>query len=110
MTHRDHRLRINRSPFFLTRVMIQTMVRAIREIVTAGAGGRVQLDVPGLKSGERAEVIVLLGELDAGSAQVTGTNPTDALTRLQTAVNLDRGAADAWANDALNERRASSRL
>ena len=84
------------------------MVRAIREIVTAGAGGRVQVDVPDLKPGDRAEVIVLLGEL--ASAPIAPNDPIEALDRLQRAANLGDLAAQAWAASAKEERRESSRL
>jgi hypothetical protein len=85
------------------------MVRAIREIVTAGTGGRVQLDVPELKAGDRAEVIVLLGELGDAS-RASPADPIDALGRLQRAAGLGHAAAAAWATAATDERHASSRL
>jgi hypothetical protein len=85
------------------------MVRAIREIVTAGIGGRVQLDVPDLKPGDRAEVIVLLGE-QASHPEASPADPLTALDRLQTALGLNREAADAWARAATDERHASSRI
>jgi hypothetical protein len=77
--------------------------------VTAGIGGRVQLDVPDLKPGDRAEVIVLLGE-QASRPEASPADPLAALDRLQTALGLDRDAADAWARATIDERRASSRL
>lgn len=35
------------------------MIHAIKQLVTVQAGGRIELDAPGLKPGSRAEVIIL---------------------------------------------------
>lgn len=76
------------------------MVAAIRQTVTVGAGGRVQIQSPQLKEGARAEVIVLLEDVASPAARLA------ALDQLQNSLNLDERLAREWSNQVRDERRS----
>jgi hypothetical protein len=82
------------------------MVRAIREIVTVGPDGKIELRAPELRQGARAEVIVLV-ESDQG--QQTPVSPLEAFEALQRSLDLTPEAAEEWIRQAADERKASSR-
>ena len=74
------------------------MVAAIRQTVTVGPGGRVEVQSPRLKEGSRAEVIVLLEEPTGPAGQLA------AFDRLQKRLNLDARRAREWSEQARAER------
>ncbi|MGB7159289.1 MAG: hypothetical protein WBD40_14570 [Tepidisphaeraceae bacterium] len=76
------------------------MVAAIRQTVTIGAGGRVEVQSPQLKEGSRAEVIVLLEDPSSPASKLA------ALDRLQKSLNLDETRAREWIRQAREERQA----
>lgn len=80
-------------------------MRAIREIVTVGPGGKIELRAPELRQGSRAEVIVLV-DPDAASPQPGALEAFDALQR---SLALTPEAAEEWVRQAAEERKASSR-
>lgn len=80
------------------------MVAAIRQTVTVGAGGRVEVQSPQLKEGARAEVIVLLEE--PPSAEATVAAKLAALDQLQRSLNLDEARAREWVNQVRQERQS----
>jgi hypothetical protein len=81
------------------------MVRAIREIVTVGPDGKIDLRAPELRQGSRAEVIVLI-EADQ---ERTPLSPSEAFEALQQGLGLTAEAAEEWVRQAAEERKASSR-
>jgi hypothetical protein len=81
------------------------MVRAIREIVTVGPDGKIELHAPELRQGSRAEVIVLT-EPDQ---EQTPVSPLEAFEALQRSLGLTPEAAEEWIRQAADERKASSR-
>jgi hypothetical protein len=74
------------------------MVAAIRQTVTVGPGGRVEVQAPELTEGARAEVIVLLEHPSVPAAQLA------AFERLQAGLKLDEAGARQWAAHARAER------
>lgn len=81
------------------------MVRAIREIVTVGPDGKIELQAPELRQGSRAEVIVLV-EPDQ---ERTPVSPLEAFETLQRSLGLTTEQAEEWIRQAAEEREASSR-
>ena len=81
------------------------MVRAIREIVTVGPDGKIELKASDLPQGARAEVIVLV-ESDQVQRPVS---PLEAFEALQRSLGLTAEAAEEWVRQAAEERKASSR-
>lgn len=77
------------------------MVAAIRQTVTIGQDGRIEVRSPELKEGERAEVIVLLEEQPISIARKLA-----ALDKLQKSLNLDEAKAAEWIRTAREEREA----
>ena len=78
------------------------MVAAIRQTVTVGSGGKVEIQSPELREGATAEVIVLLDEAPA-------TTPAERVAlwrRLQKSMKLSAEQAAAWAEEVRQERRA----
>ena len=75
------------------------MVAALRQTVTIGQGGRIEVRSPELKEGEQAEVIVLLEERPTSVARKLA-----ALDKLQKSLNLDNAKADEWIRAAREER------
>ena len=82
-----------------------SMVRAIREIVTVGPGGKIELKASDLPQGARAEVIVLV-EPDQERSPIS---PLEAFEALQRSLGLTAEAAEEWVRQAAEERKASSR-
>jgi hypothetical protein len=76
------------------------MVAAIRQTVTVGAGGRVEVQSPELKEGTRAEVIVLVEQAAAPAS------PLAAFERLQQGLGLDAAGAAEWSNRVREERQS----
>jgi len=74
------------------------MVAAIRQTVTVGPGGRVEVQAPELTEGSRAEVIVLVENVTSPAAQLA------AFERLQAGLNLDAARARQWSEQARTER------
>ena len=77
------------------------MVAALRQTVTVGPGGRVEVQSPQLKEGARAEVILLLEEAAASTAP---TGQLAALDRLQKRLNVDEARAQQWSSQVRAER------
>jgi len=76
------------------------MVAPIKQIVTVGEDGRIELRASGFPAGTRAEVTV--------TPVATGTEPTlEAFRTLQTALKLDQATAEAWAKEVRAERDAT---
>jgi len=82
-----------------------SMVRAIREIVTVGPGGKIELKASDFPQGARAEVIVLV-EPDQERSPIS---PLEAFEALQRSLGLTAEAAEEWVRQAAEERKASSR-
>ena len=80
-------------------------MRAIREIVTVGPGGKIELKASDLPQGARAEVIVLV-EPDQERSPIS---PLEAFEALQRSLGLTAEAAEEWVRQAAEERKASSR-
>lgn len=80
------------------------MVAAIRQTVTVGEGGVIEVRSPELRPGARAEVIVLVEQ--AGGAR----RPLDlaALDALQESLKLNSESAAAWMAQVAAERKAYS--
>ena len=78
------------------------MVAAIKQVVTVGAGGRIEISAPELRAGSRAEVIILVPQEPCA----TPDGALAALDQLQQSVKLDRRSADAWIREVSDERRA----
>jgi hypothetical protein len=78
------------------------MVAAIRQTVTVGPDGRIEIRSSQLQPGTKAEVIIL-----PESSQVS--QPLILLTELQNSLKLDDAAAQAWARQARDERNSSVR-
>ena len=76
------------------------MVAAIRQTVTVGAGGRVEVQSPELEEGARAEVIVLVEQA------IAPTSPLAAFERLQKCLSLDAARAAQWSNQVRDERQS----
>jgi hypothetical protein len=74
------------------------MVAAIRQLVTEGSDGRIEIRAPELRAGAQAEVIVLMQ--DTSSAGVV------ALDLLQNAMKLDAAGAARWTEQVKAERAA----
>lgn len=79
----------------------EVMVAALRQIVTVGEGGRIEVRSPELKEGERAEVIVLLEEQPISIAHMLA-----ALDKLQESLKLDDTKTEQWIRAAREEREA----
>jgi hypothetical protein len=78
------------------------MVAPIRQTVTVREDGRVEIVAPELRSGDVAEVIVMVRDHPtAGTA-----SPLQVLDQLQKQVRLDRGVAEQWIDQVNEERRA----
>jgi hypothetical protein len=82
------------------------MVRAIREIVTVGPDGRIELQASELPQGSRAEVIVLIESDPAKPAP----DALEAFDALQRSLAMTPEAAEEWVRRAAEERKVSSRL
>jgi hypothetical protein len=78
------------------------MTAAIRQTVTVGPGGRIEVRSPDLTEGSRAEVIVLVET----SAQATAQSQLEALKKLQDSLKLTPEAAQNWIAEARAERQA----
>jgi hypothetical protein len=74
------------------------MATAIRQTVTIGSGGRVEVRSPQLKEGSRAEVIVLLEDSTPIATKLA------ALDQLQKSLNLDEARAREWVRQVRDER------
>jgi hypothetical protein len=81
---------------------MNVMVAPIRQIVTVGKDGRIEILDSGLPGGTRAEVTVTPVPKETLSQ-------LEALKALQASLKLDRAAAEAWAQQVREERAANRR-
>lgn len=78
------------------------MVAQIRQIVTVGKDGRIEIPDSGLPIGSRAEVTVT-------PVPIETVSQLEAFNALQASMRLDRAAAEAWATQVCEERAANRR-
>jgi hypothetical protein len=78
------------------------MVAPIRQIVTVGADGQIELRVSSLPAGSRAEVTVVPAPADVGAS-------LQALDELQASLRLSRQQAGEWAKQIQTERESFPR-
>ena len=78
------------------------MVAAIRQTVTVGADGRIEIRSPDLRPGAQAEVIVFV---ESATPQPPLTQ-LEALQKLQATINLTPEGARQWMDEVRAERRA----
>lgn len=71
---------------------------ALRQIVTIGPGGRVEVQSPQLKEGDRAEVTVVVEEVESIARKLA------AFDRLQKSLNLDESKVREWLRVVREER------
>jgi hypothetical protein len=79
------------------------MVAAIRQTVTVGPGGHVEIRSPELEEGQRADVIVLVGDRSSSASRLA------ALDQLQQSLNLTDTTAQQWIQQARRERESLER-
>ena len=79
------------------------MVAAIRQSVTVGQDGRIEIRSPQLLPGTKAEVIVMVESAQAISPQA-------ALDELQRSMRLNQETAQAWIDQVRDERQSTTRL
>ena len=77
--------------------------RVVRQTVTVGEGGRIQLDLPELAAGTRAEVTVTA---QPSTARSNRTERLAAFDRLVASMQLDEAAASEWIRQLRDERGA----
>ena len=77
------------------------MTAAIRQTVTVGPGGRIEVRSPDLAEGSRAEVIVLVEQSPESISRKLG-----ALDKLQKSLNLDEQKMREWMGVVREEREA----
>ena len=88
---------------------------AIRQTVTVGPNGRIEICASDIPAGTSAEVIVVLpdssteGHPRPPHAGSNGATALDRLTALQRAMEMDVKSAAAWAERVRSERSASPR-
>ena len=82
------------------------MVAAIKQTVTVGEGGRIEIPTSHLAPGTRVDVVVQVDQPSAGTA---GESQLDALRALQASMQLDAAAAERWAQEVRAERDGSRR-
>jgi hypothetical protein len=82
------------------------MVRAVKQTVTVGPGGMVEIRSPELLEGSRAEVIVLVESAATTPTQQEIAERLEALDRLQKALNLTPESAEKWMAEIRQEREA----
>ena len=76
------------------------MVAAIRQTVTIGPGGKIEVQSPELLEGRRADVTVVMEESPSIARKLA------ALDRLEKSLNLDEAKAEAWKREVREERRS----
>jgi hypothetical protein len=84
------------------------MVTAIRQHVTIGPGGVVEVRSPDLTAGEQADVIVLVKRSGGMDPPVSPAASVELLKSIQRDLNLRPESATAWIEQTQDERRASS--
>jgi hypothetical protein len=84
------------------------MVRAVRQTVTVGPGGSVELRSAELPVGSRAEVIVLVDSPPAVPTQREIADRLAALDEIQRRLALTPEATEAWLKQIREEREAST--
>jgi hypothetical protein len=84
------------------------MVTAIRQHVTIGPGGVVEIRSPELPEGAEADVIVLVERLTGSQRSITPAASAQLFESIQRSLNLSPEAAASWTDQARDERRESS--
>jgi len=80
------------------------MTAAIRQTVTVGPGGKVEVQSAELTEGARAEVIVLVES--AKHSQSTAQEQLEALKKLQDSFKLTPETTQKWIDEARAERQS----